>query len=357
LTETLPVKSKNYAMNSADGPGRGRLLLRFLIAAGWWKVAGVIAAVVAGLMTHGDWTDFTYRTTLLVLLLVGYSLMGMVLDGQDEPFKAMGFVRRATAWREFGIGAALGWGLVVLAILPMAVMGAMRTTFWTEPRAFYLFGINLWTLAAAALLEEVVFRGYPFQRLIQAIGPTGATVVMAIYFGYVHIHNTDASVTSVLVTILAGVLLSVAYLRTRALWLPWGIHFAWNVSMGVVFGLPVSGYLDFGTIVQTQTVGRPTLTGGAYGPEAALATFVVLVIGMVVLVRVTRDYAWEYTHAPIVAAGYEVEVAPPAAHVEMESKAAAAPAPLVQIAASTSQAASLHSKDLLPELPKGPLGE
>ncbi len=203
--------------------------------------------------------------------------MGMVLDGQDEPFKAMGFVKRATAWQEWGIGAALGWGLVVLAVLPMAVTGAMRTTFWTEPRAFWLFGINLGTLVVAAWLEEVTFRGYPFQRLIEAVGPTTATIIMSVFFGAVHIWNTDASLISVLVTMLAGVLLSLAYLRTRALWLPWGIHFAWNLSMGAVLGLPVSGYYGLSTIIQTQTVGAHWLTGGAYGPEAGLFTFLVLV--------------------------------------------------------------------------------
>ncbi len=104
------------------------------------------------------------------LLLVGFGLMGMLLDGQDEPFKAMGLVKRATAWREWGIGAALGWGLIVLA-MPMAVTGAVRTT--AGPRAFWLFAVNLGVLAAAALAEEVAFRGYPFQQLIGADGASG----------------------------------------------------------------------------------------------------------------------------------------------------------------------------------------
>jgi len=337
-----------------SGPGRMRSFARFFLAATWFMVASKLAAI-AGLITRGDWAEFLYRSFLLVLLLVGFSLMGMLLDGQDEPFKAMGFVKRATAWREWGIGAALGWGSVVLAVLPMAVMGAMRTTFWTEPRAFYLFAINLVVLAVAALVETVAFQGYPFQRLIEAIGPTGATVATAVLFGVIHIYNTDASLISVLVTMFAGVLLSVAYLRTRALWLAWGFHLAWNLSMGVFFGLPVSGFTTFSTILQTDTVGPHWLTGGAYGPEAGLFTFLVLIVGIIVLVRVTRDYAWEYTHNPIVSAGYAVEVEPPKAHVEMEAKAAAAPV-LVQIAANTSQDASLHSKELLPELPKGPLG-
>ncbi len=348
MTE-LPDKAKTHVWNPLGGPGRLRAFARFAVAGVWFYVAGPLASILAGLITHGDCAQLLYHVFQLALFLVGFSLMWMVWDGQDEPgvspFKAMGLVKRATAWQEWGLGAALGWGMVVLAVLPMAVTGAMRTSFWTEPRAFWLFAINLGTLAAAALAEEVAFRGYPFQRLMESVGPTMATVVMSIFFGVVHIWNTDASLISVLVTMLAGVLFSVAYLRTRALWLPWGMHFAWNVSMGVMLGLPVSGITDFSTLIQTQTVGARWLTGGGYGPEAGLFTFVVLVIGMVVLVRVTRDYAWEYTHAPIVSAGIAMDVAPPAAHVEMESKAAAAPPVLVQIAANTSQDASLHSKE------------
>ncbi|HEY0306984.1 MAG TPA: type II CAAX endopeptidase family protein [Acidobacteriaceae bacterium] len=332
-----PVQKKQFA-GLLSGPGRARSLARFGLACAWY-VAAVRLAAVTGWFTRGDFAEVLYRCLLVVLLLVGFSLMGMVLDGQDEPFKAMGLVRRETAAREFGVGAALGWGLVVLAVLPIALTGRLYIDFWHSPRIVFLFVLNLGVIAVASLAEELVFRGYPFQRLIEATGPATATATMAIFFGLEHIGNTDSSMTSVLVTMLAGVLLSVAYLRTKALWLPWGLHLAWNLSMGGFFGLPVSGNTDFATIVQTNAVGPRWLTGGAYGPEGALATFVVLIVGIVVLVRVTREYAWDYTHRPIVAAGYAMEVAPPKAHVEMESKAAPQ---LIQIAASTPQEASLH---------------
>jgi membrane protease YdiL (CAAX protease family) len=307
-------------------------------------------AAVAGWFTRGDFATLLYQCGLVILLLVGYSLMGMVLDGQDEPFNAMGLVRRATTAKEFGVGAALGWGLVLVAVLPMSLTERLYVDFWTSPRMFFLFALNVGVIAAGALVEELVFRGYPFQRLIEATGPTKATILMAIFFGLVHMGNTDASLTSVLVTMLAGVLLSIAYLRTHALWLPWGLHAAWNLSMGGFFGLPVSGNTDFATIVQTNAVGPRWLTGGVYGPEAALPTFLVLIVGIGVLMRVTRDYAWEYTHKPIVPAGYPMDVAPPKAHVDMENRAAATPQ-LIQIAATTPQEPSLHSKDVLPELP------
>ena len=82
------------------------------------------------------------------------------------------------------------------------------------------------------------------------------------------------------------------------------------------------------------------LSGGAFGLDAALLTGAAMLAAMVVLYRETRDYAWRYTHPPIVAGGYEVTVAPPAAHVAMEK--AASPPPLVQILPATPQTQSVR---------------
>ena len=133
---------------------------------------------------------------------------------------------------------------------------------------------------------------------------------MSLLFGLGHVLNPGATMASILVTMLAGLLLSVAWLRTHGLWLGWGLHFAWNASMGILFGLPVSGINDFASFVQTRAFGRLWLTGGDYGPEGAAFTVIVLLIGIVVLVRVTRDYAWDYTYVPIVAAGYPWKPSP-----------------------------------------------
>jgi len=323
-------------------------LALFVTSAAWFLAADTVAARAARGLSQRFALDAARPLLtwafLLFLLAVGFSLLQAVARRQSSVREVLGLPKRPTAGREWKLGAALGWGLVVLAVLPMAGAGTLHVQFWTQPRAFGLLLLNLVTLAVAAIAEEVAFRGYSYRRLIEAIGPVAATTVMSLLFGLGHVLNPGATWASTLVTILAGVLLSVAWLRTHGLWLGWGLHFAWNASMGILFGLPISGINDFASIVQTRAFGRLWLTGGDYGPEGAGITVIVLLIGIVVLVLVTRDYAWHYTYVPIVAAGYPLEAPPPAAHVAMEQMAEqtrpAAPVTLVQILPSTPQSRS-----------------
>jgi len=279
---------------------------------------------------------------LLFLLAVGFSILQAIAKRHSSLREVLGLPKRTTARREWTLGVAVGWGMAVLAVLPMALGGTLYVHLWTQPRAVWLLLLNLVTVAVAALAEEVAFRGYPYRRLIEAVGPVAATIGMSLLFGLGHMFNSGATWTSVLVTMLAGLVLSIAWLRTHGLWMGWGLHFAWNACTGILFGLPVSGINNFASVVQTRTFGHLWLTGGDYGPEGALFTAVVLLIGVVVLVRVTRDYAWDYTYKPIVAGGYATEVQPPAAHVAMEQQARPAAAnSLVQILPVTSQSRSV----------------
>ena len=167
-----------------------------------------------------------------------------------------------------------------------------------------------------------------------------ATLVLALIFTAWTPESLSAPILSSLLTMLFGIVLAIAYLRTHGLWLPWGLHFAWAVSMGRLFGLPVRGVTQFTAVVDTRAVGPMWLTGGSYGPAAAVLALPMLLLGAVVLYRTTRDYAWHYTHVPIVAAGYAMDVAPPPAHQAMEA-AAKTPA-LVQILPSTPQGGGVN---------------
>ena len=139
----------------------------------------------------------------------------------------------------------------------------------------------LLVLLLGALAEELMFRGYPFQHLEQGIGAIGAITVFSVMFGAVHLANPGASLWGLINTILIGVLLSISYLRTRALWLPWGIHFGWNFALGFLFGLPVSGLRLFNVVVRTTASGPNWITGGSYGLEGSATAVVVILMGVV----------------------------------------------------------------------------
>ena len=114
------------------------------------------------------------------------------------------------------------------------------------------------------------------------------------------------------------------------------MHFAWAAATAVLFGLPNAGVASYSSVVQTDTSGTAWLTGGVYGPDGALFTVIVFVVAMAVVYRVTRNYAWNYTHPEIVPGGYPMDVPPPPAHAAMEEAAAAKTATLVQIAPASS---------------------
>jgi uncharacterized protein len=316
-----------------------------ILAAIYFYLAQSIAVHAANGLANELWLPVIERAILLFLLLVGYAAMARVLNQQRNPIREMGLVFRLGWQRELGLGVALGWGMLIVSILPLVLTGGLIITFWLVPRQFGILLIDLVLLAVASLAEEVAFRGYPFQQLVAAMGPTLATLASSFVFAGLHMFNPSASRSSFVITVFSSWLLSMAYLRTRALWVCWGWHFAWNASMCVVFGLPVSGITQFSPVIQSNTVGPPWITGGDYGPEASVVTAVVLLIGLFIVYRTTRGYAYLYTQPVIVAAGipvnldamssslaphHPIDPPPPAAGttlVQIESLSRPAPAP------------------------------
>jgi uncharacterized protein len=279
-----------------------------VIAAIYFYFAEAIAVHAANGLAGGFWTPLVERSVLLFLLVAGYSAMGRLFNRQPQPGRAMGLTFRPGWRREFGLGAALGWGMLIASILPMVLIGGLIVSFWAIPRQFGTLFLDLLVLAVAALAEEVAFRGYPFQRLIEATGPTLATILASFVFAALHLFNPSANSASFFVTVLSSWLLSIAYLRTRALWVSWGWHFAWNASMCLLFGLPVSGLTQFSPVIQSNTVGPSWITGADYGPEASTVTALVILIGLFVVYRATRGYAYLYAQPVIVAAGIPVNL-------------------------------------------------
>ena len=287
---------------------RARAFGWFSIAATYAVLAQMVSARAAHGLSTGDWYEPVRIAIVLFLLLLGFAAMGMVGQGQRTPLASMGLGRRP-GWRgEFALGAAIGWGGLVACVLPVALFGGLSVAYHASAHSFLMLLVDLVALALGALAEEVVFRGYPFQRLIEASGPVTATLLISVIFGLLHLSNPDATWASTLATILAGWLMAVAYLRTRALWLGWGVHFAWNAAMGVLFGLPLSGLTTFSPVISTYTRGPVWLTGGGYGPEGSATAIVALLGMMVVLVVATGELKHQHAAPVIVPGGIPVDI-------------------------------------------------
>ena len=226
----------------------------------------------------------------------------------------------------------LGWALCLAATLPLLLSGNLHARItWTRQSAVGV-ATSLLTLLLLALAQEVIFRGYALRRLSAALGRGAAALILSIAFALVLVQSGSPEEVfwPLLNLTLLGLLLCFAWSRTHALWLGWGLHFAYRALAAATLGLPVAGHIEFGSVADSFTSGPLWLSGGSFGLDGALLTAFILLAGMAVLSSVTRDYAWSYTHRPIVAAGYEVTVAPPPAHAAME-RASSAPPPLVQI--------------------------
>lgn len=190
------------------------------------------------------------------------------LDGVS--WRAVGFALHQGWSRDLALGWFVGFLMIVLIVACQWLSGG-TTLRWTFSTAA-LFGILTATvlLWVAAAFEELLFRGYAFQTLLRDVPAWVPVLLLAGFFGLAHWTNPSRTNFSTMNTALAGVWLAVAVLRTRSLWLATALHFSWNWTMGVLFGLPVSGMRLPHTIFSASSAAPLWLTGGSYGSEGGV---------------------------------------------------------------------------------------
>lgn len=336
---------------NAGHASRGRGLLHLVIAAAWLVVVYFLADKSAHGFSRGEIFPLIRNLFQIFLLIVGFGYMELALDNSREPLRAMGLVPRQGAAREFALGAAIGWGMVAIVMLAIAIFGHLYVQIWWSAHSVLLLILQLAILASATLAAEIAFRGYPFQKLIQATGPFSGTILAGILFALLRKETPGAGSVAVWVSGLAAVLLSVAYLRTRGLWLCWGVHFAWLASLAVLFGQPLAGDRQSSTVILTYTNGPSWLTGGEYGPEGSVIAFLVLLAGLHVLVRATRDLASRYSQPELKPAGFAMH--PPQAMSFASSSPTARPQSIPIAPPAPEPELPPRAEDLLHRRPAG----
>lgn len=211
---------------------------------------------------------------VVFLLLVTWACLRL----RRQPLAAVG-LRLDLAWaRGAFAGAALGSALILAVAGLIALSGGVR--FHLDPaRSVRALAMGAWAFTWVALLEELLFRGFVFQRLVDGIGRWPGLLAMAALFALAHWGNPGMEGPTLawasIDTVLGALLLGLAYLRTGSLALPIGIHFGWNWAQGALLGFDVSGFGQAGWLLPDMLGGPQWLSGGAFGPEASI--FAVLV--------------------------------------------------------------------------------
>lgn len=212
--------------------------------------------------------------------LFAYTRLSRWIEHRDSvPELAREKARPGLLW-----GSAIGAGAFVATMLLIALFGGWDHlsggTFWG-------FVASIGLMASAAVNEELVFRGVVFRITQERFGTWPALVLSAVLFGGSHLLNSGATLWGgVSIAVEAGVMLGASYVFTRSLWLPIGIHFAWNLFESGVFGTTVSGAIGTAHGLFNTTLSGPALlTGGTFGPEASLIAVVTCAVPAVLMLR------------------------------------------------------------------------
>jgi hypothetical protein len=295
-------------MSASVRGGRIRAYLEFIAAVLYFFVVRSFSHNVAVGIQSDAWAPLVEQFLVAALLILGYAAFGSLFDRQPRSVAAQGLPLRSGWNREAGAGLAIGWGAVVVCVLPMVLIGGIALVITSQRSAWGWLVVDTLYFLLLALGEEVAFRGYGFQRFAKVVGSSGAAFGFALFYAIVRALQPGVSNASIAVSVIFSFLLTTAYLRSRALWVSWGLNFAWKASQALIFGLTVGGVSSHSPIVEGNPMGPFWLTGGGYGLDASWWSCLVLVVAFRFVYKATRDLDFRYNAPEIVAGGIPVDL-------------------------------------------------
>jgi membrane protease YdiL (CAAX protease family) len=267
---------------------------------GWWILIfiGFIAVtrVIYGPITKGIkqlgvnelWLE---PASFIFILLATWACTLL----RKEPLSSVGFHLDKRWFKEIFFGTFIGISLIFLITGMIWAMGGVR--FELDPaRSFGVMSIGFYIFLCVALMEETLFRGFIFQRLLDGAGIWVTQILLALLFAYGHWDNPGmegaTKFWASLDLALGAILFGLAYIRTRSLALPIGIHLGWNWSQGYLLGFGVSGIEHNGWFQPIFEGKAEWLTGGSFGPEASVFAVVFDTIFIILL------WKWKGSSSP-----------------------------------------------------------
>lgn len=256
------------------------------LRSGWWVILFlvVLAALLFPLLLF--WRDANDKVPLhqqaAIVLVASLICQALRRKPLSELFGTLDW-----RWpRQLLLGCAGG---ALLMGAPALALGLSGEVSWTMSGNLGALGPVLGVLAVAAFIEELLFRGFVFQRFLEGVGEWPAQLIIAGMFLLTHIDALGGAGALKYLgganIFLASILFGLAYIRTRSLALPLGLHFGANVMQGPVLGFGVSGDQEASLVVPAFQRAPDWLTGGPFGLEASVPGFLCLIVVTLVMWR------------------------------------------------------------------------
>ena len=238
----------------------------------------------------------TVEFCLAAAAVLGYGVVTRRIEKRtlaEAGFAPQGF------FSETAIGLMIGGGVFSAIIGMMSAFGLYHAgSVNTHFRPLLPLALFL----CIAVFQETAVRGCIFQTLERRYGSGIALVASSLFFGLLHLGSPVNGLSTaqwlvgpLFLSFETGLLFSAAYLLTRRLWLPIGLHWGWNFFETSIYGTANSGAWenDPNTLFAGHTHGAFLVTGGAFGPEASvLGLFVGSYAGLLLLRLALRRGQW-----------------------------------------------------------------
>lgn len=233
-----------------------------------WQLIAIVAVSFLGgqglaAVQDDPWLTLAVGLATAVVGVVVYTWVVRLTERRPVVEVALQGAAPALTW-----GTLLGLGLFGLVVVNLAVLGSYTVHGLGSPLgALGLVGF----MAAAAVTEELMWRGVLFRIVEGWTGTWIALTITGLLFGLAHLLNSNATLWgAIAIAIEAGGMLTAAYVATRKLWLPIGLHLGWNIAGSAIFSTEVSGNDTPQGLLDATTQGHVLVTGGTFGPEGSL---------------------------------------------------------------------------------------
>jgi uncharacterized protein len=250
-----------------------QLTVRHIAPLRAWLAGQPNGVLAAGPSAVGE--IFTFLTVLIPAVIMSKI--------ENRSFGVYGLPLKEAFGARFWLGLPYGFAMMTLLAGSIAALhGFTITGIGASGVVALKYGI-LYAIAFlfTGFFEEFGFRGYLQYTLASGIGFWPAALVLSFLFGAGHLGNPGEAKIGAVMAGSFGLLALFALRRTGSLWFAVGMHAGFDWTETFFYGVPDSGLLAQGHLLNSSLQGRDWLTGGTVGPEGSYLVFGVLILAAV----------------------------------------------------------------------------